>query len=58
MNSFLQTSIWIAYLLIISVVVLGFGILMAIENRRKEKYLIEINSIQEYENWKKGGKSE
>ena len=44
------------YLLVICSVLIFIIILYIVENSKKKRYLVEINSLQEYENWKRGGK--
>ena len=44
------------YLLVFCSVLIFIIILYFVENSKKKRYLIEINSLNEYEDWKRGGK--
>jgi hypothetical protein len=48
-----KTIVWSAYFLIFLGIILFIALFFYVEERRKNKYLIEIRGIQAYEDWKK-----
>ena len=48
-----KVGVWTGYFLTILLIFMVFALALQFENRRKEKFLVETKSIQQYEEWKK-----
>lgn len=49
-------GVWASYFLILLIIFFVFGLLTLLENRRKDRFLVEIDSIEQYNDWKKNDK--
>jgi hypothetical protein len=52
MNDFFSSGFFLGFFFVLLAIFLFISILAFIENYKKNRFLVEINSIQEYEDWK------
>jgi hypothetical protein len=50
---YFKIGVWAGYLFTIACIILYAMVMITLENRRKEKYLVEIKGLHAYEEWKR-----